>query len=194
MSTTNELDESTALEKKISKIEQSSGHDVELGDSPPSSSHNNHQKSVAEKPSTAIWILVCLGLYLGALLYGKPRSLLMTMFGLTRRSGLDTTIAADVQASAYLDLGEIEKLPWIGVGFPMGSVAVILLIGRLYGTFEIKWLILTSLVLFEAGSALCGAAPSMNALIVGRVLAGIGGAGLYLGYVSWHFCLISSIC
>lgn len=64
----------------------------------------------------------------------------------------------------------------------MGSVAVILLIGKLYGTFEIKWLLNASVVLFEAGSALCGAAPSTNALIVGRVIAGIGGAGMYIGY------------
>jgi len=35
--------------------------------------------------------------------------------------------------------------------------------------------------MFEAGSALCGGAPSMNALIVGRVWAGAGGAGMYLG-------------
>ena len=38
-----------------------------------------------------------------------------------------------------------------------------------------------SLVMFEAGSALCGGAPSMDALIVGRVWAGAGGAGMYLG-------------
>lgn len=42
---------------------------------------------------------------------------------------------------------------------------------------------IASIVLFEAGSALCGAAPTMNAIIVGRVLAGVGGAGMYLGYV-----------
>lgn len=35
--------------------------------------------------------------------------------------------------------------------------------------------------MFEIGSAVCGAAPSMNALIVGRVIAGMGGAGSYLG-------------
>jgi len=63
----------------------------------------------------------------------------------------------------------------------MGSVAVILLIGKIYGVFEIKWLIIASIIIFEAGSALCGAAPSSNALIVGRAIAGIGGAGMYIG-------------
>jgi MFS family permease len=96
--------------------------------------------------------------------------------------GLDTTIAATVQASVYEDLGNIEKLGWIGIGFPLGSVAVILFIGKLFGTFEIKWLQIGSVVLFEAGSALCGAAPNSDALIVGRVIAGVGGAGMYIGY------------
>jgi MFS family permease len=63
----------------------------------------------------------------------------------------------------------------------MGAVAVILLIGKIYGIFEIKWLIIASIIIFEAGSALCGAAPSSNALIVGRAIAGIGGAGMYIG-------------
>lgn len=65
-------------------------------------------------------------------------------------------------------LGEIEKLAWVGIGFPMGSVAVILLIGNLYGLFDIKILFIVSQILFEAGSALCGAAPNMNAMIIGR--------------------------
>ena len=97
--------------------------------------------------------------------------------------GLDTTIAADVQGPILESLGEIEKLSWVGIGFPMGSVATILLLGALYGAFEIKWLYLGSIILFEIGSAVCGSAPSMNALIVGRVIAGIGGAGMYIGCV-----------
>ena len=46
--------------------------------------------------------------------------------------------------------------------------------GKLYGIYSAKWLYLSSVVLFEAGSALCGAAPSMNAFIVGRAIAGLG--------------------
>lgn len=38
-----------------------------------------------------------------------------------------------------------------------------------------------SIILFEAASALCGAAPDMNALIVGRAIAGVGGTGIFLG-------------
>ncbi|OCK77225.1 MFS general substrate transporter [Lepidopterella palustris CBS 459.81] len=121
-----------------------------------------------EQPTKINWLLTCVGLYLGALLYG-----------------LDTTVAATVQASVYEELGNLQKLPWVGIGFPLGSVAVILLIGKLYDTFEIKWLIIGSVTLFEAGSALCGAAPTSNALIVGRVIAGMGGAGMYIGALNY---------
>jgi MFS family permease len=112
------------------------------------------------------WFLVCLGLYLGALLYG-----------------LDTTISASVQGPILSSLGEIEKLAWVGIGFPMGSVSVILLLGWCFALFEIKHLMIGSIIAFEAGSALCGAAPTMNAMIFGRIIAGIGGAGMYLGCV-----------
>jgi MFS family permease len=99
----------------------------------------------------------------------------------TSQPGLDTTISADVQGPILESLGEIEKLAWVGIGFPVGSVSVILLVGWCYSLFEIKYLIIASIVTFEAGSAICGAAPTMNAMIVGRVIAGIGGAGMYLG-------------
>ena len=50
--------------------------------------------------------------------------------------------------------------------------------GKIYGQFNAKWLYVSCVFLFEVGSALCGAAPTMNALIGGRVLAGLGGAGM----------------
>lgn len=37
------------------------------------------------------------------------------------------------------------------------------------------------MLIFEVGSALCGAAPSLDALIGGRAICGIGGMGIYLG-------------
>ena len=56
--------------------------------------------------------------------------------------------------------------------------------GKAYGTFNVKWLHIGSVTLFSVGSAICGAAPTMNALIAGRVIAGMGGAGMYLGLLN----------
>ncbi|KAK0649656.1 major facilitator superfamily domain-containing protein [Cercophora newfieldiana] len=114
------------------------------------------------------WLLVCISLYVTAFLYG-----------------LDTTIAADVQGPVVEAFGHIEQLSWIGSGFPLGSVAVILLLGNLLNNFNMKWVFVGGVAMFEIGSAVCGAAPNMNALIVGRVLAGAGGSGVYLGALNY---------
>ena len=52
------------------------------------------------------------------------------------------------------------------------------------GLFNPKWLHVLCVLGFEIGSAVCGAAPSMNALIVDRATAGLGGGGMYLGVVT----------
>jgi MFS family permease len=51
----------------------------------------------------------------------------------------------------------------------------------MYSFFDNKVLFVSSVVIFEVGSAVCGAAPTLDALIVGRAICGIGGMGIYLG-------------
>lgn len=48
----------------------------------------------------------------------------------------------------------------------LGTIATDLPWGQAYGNFDNKILFLISVVVFEVGSAVCGAAPSLNALIV----------------------------
>ncbi|KAL1962640.1 hypothetical protein VTN77DRAFT_9354 [Rasamsonia byssochlamydoides] len=97
---------------------------------------------------------------------------------------LDNTIVADITPAAVNRLGDIVKLPWLSVGFLLGGSAVVLPFGKLYGLLDAKWLYIISSALFNIGSALCGAAPNMDALIIGRVLAGMGGNGMYLGVMT----------
>jgi hypothetical protein len=40
--------------------------------------------------------------------------------------GLDTTIAADIQAAVIERFDNVERLTWIGTGFPLGSICAIL--------------------------------------------------------------------
>lgn len=68
--------------------------------------------------------------------------------------------------------------------FQIGGVAVVLPFSRLYALFDAKWLYVSFVTIFLAGSALCGGAPNMNAFIVGRVIAGVGGIGIYLGVMT----------
>lgn len=56
--------------------------------------------------------------------------------------------------------------------------------GKIYKYFSLKWSFVASMVIFEVGSLVCGVAPSSNALIIGRAIAGLGGAGLSVGGTS----------
>ncbi|KAA8644348.1 hypothetical protein EYZ11_001643 [Aspergillus tanneri] len=97
---------------------------------------------------------------------------------------LDNTIVADVQPKIIDSFGEINKLPWISVAFALGAVSVNLVWGKVFAQLEAKKSFIVTIILFEVGSAVCGAAPTMNALIIGRALCGIGGSGIYLGAIN----------
>ncbi|CAK7237970.1 hypothetical protein SBRCBS47491_010227 [Sporothrix bragantina] len=119
------------------------------------------------------WVVICIALYLSTFMYG-----------------LDTTIAADVQSAVVETFGSVGKLAWLGAGFPLGSIAVGLPYGSIFNQFDMKWAYIGGIVLFEVGSALCGGAPNMSTLVVGRVIAGMGGAGMYLGGLT-HFSALA---
>ncbi|KAH8881095.1 MFS general substrate transporter [Thozetella sp. PMI_491] len=120
------------------------------------------------------WWLICFAVYMSCLIYG-----------------LDTTIAADVQGAVTDTFNQVTQVAWLGAGFLLGSTASILPYGALYNHFNMKWLYIWGIILFEAGSALCGAAPTMDSLIVGRVIAGVGGTGIFLGGLNYMTALTS---
>ncbi|KAI1857786.1 uncharacterized protein JN550_013049 [Neoarthrinium moseri] len=106
------------------------------------------------------------------------------MLSTTFLFALDNTIVANIQPSIVNDFGHVELLPWIGTGFALGTM-FILPWGKIYGIFNIKYTYLFNILLFEVGSAICGAAPNMVALILGRVIAGVGGSGMYSGTLTY---------
>ena len=66
----------------------------------------------------------------------------------------------------------------------IGGVSAVLPYGSLYTLFDAKKLYIGAIVIFSVGSALCGGAPNLNAFIIGRVIAGVGGIGMYLGVMT----------
>ncbi|OAG01985.1 MFS general substrate transporter [Paraphaeosphaeria sporulosa] len=125
---------------------------------------NGEQKESKRAIRGIRWFLVCVSIFSANLLYG-----------------LDTTIVADIQAPISDTFQNVAQLGWLGIGFTLGSTVFILPLGKAFGTFDNKWVFIACLMNFAAASALCGAAPNMDAMIVGRVWAGAGGAGMYLG-------------
>lgn len=72
---------------------------------------------------------------------------------------------------------------WYGSAYLLTTCGFQLFFGRLYSFYNIKWTYLIALLLFEIGSAVCGATPSSTGLIVGRAVAGVGSAGIFSGAI-----------
>jgi len=75
----------------------------------------------------------------------------------------------------------IEDIGWYGSAYMLTAAIFNPFSGRLYQLYPTKWVFLASIFIFEVASALCDAAPSPSAFIVGRAIAGIGAAGVFCG-------------
>jgi EmrB/QacA subfamily drug resistance transporter len=89
---------------------------------------------------------------------------------------LDTTIVNVALATLARELhATIDQIQWVVTGYILALAAVIPITGWAANRFGAKQVYLTSLVLFTAGSALCGLATSTTELVLFRVLQGVGG-------------------
>src|SRR5437764_3830441 len=72
----------------------------------------------------------------------------------------------------------VEQITWVTTGFVIATVMVMPLTGFLARLFGQKRVYLASLVLFIAGSALCGMAHTLPLLVIFRILQGLGAGAL----------------
>src|SRR4051794_17617738 len=93
----------------------------------------------------------------------------------------DRTIIATPLASITNEFDSIQDIGWYGSSYMLTNACFTPLFGRIYRYYSTKVVYLACIVIFEVGSALCGAAPSSAALIAGRAIAGLGAAGIQSG-------------
>ncbi|KAJ3091152.1 hypothetical protein HK100_007261, partial [Physocladia obscura] len=102
-------------------------------------------------------------------------SLILSIF----MAALDQTIVSTALKAIVVDLRHQQLIPWIGSAYLMTAAPVGTLYGKFADIFGRKWVFVFAIVVFELGSLLCGVATSMEFLIVGRAVAGIGGGGIF---------------
>ncbi|KAH7087027.1 major facilitator superfamily domain-containing protein [Paraphoma chrysanthemicola] len=78
----------------------------------------------------------------------------------------------------------LADVGWYASAYQFGSSAPQPLTGRIYKYFDTKWTYLVFFLIFEVGSVICGAATSSAMFIVGRFIAGFGGAGVATGSIT----------
>lgn len=94
---------------------------------------------------------------------------------------LDRTIITTAIAQISNEFNSLGDTGWYVSAYMLTSAIGQLIYGRLYKFYDMKIIFLVSIIVFEAGSALCGAAPTSRAFIAGRSIAGFAGAGIFSG-------------
>ncbi|MBR7835863.1 MFS transporter [Actinospica durhamensis] len=96
-------------------------------------------------------------------------------------AALDQTIVSTALLTIVNELNPRNgsaEMPWVVTAYMLASTAVAPIYGKLADLFGPKKIFVFSIVLFLAGSALCGMSQNMVELIAFRALQGLGGGGL----------------
>jgi EmrB/QacA subfamily drug resistance transporter len=100
--------------------------------------------------------------------------LLLVMF----LAALDQTIVATALPTIVGDLGGLSHISWVVTAYLLAQTVVTPLYGKLGDLYGRKVVLQGALLLFLAGSALCGLSQNLDELIAFRALQGLGGGGL----------------
>lgn len=93
---------------------------------------------------------------------------------------LDNQIVSTALPTIVGEFGHLERFGWIGSAYLLSLSAVMPVYGKLGDLFGRKYVMMTAIMIFTVGSAVCGLAVSMNTLIAARVLQALAAAA------SWY--------
>lgn len=93
-------------------------------------------------------------------------------------AALDSTIVSTALPTIVGEFGGLEHLAWVVTAYLLAQTVVTPIYGKLGDLYGRKVVLQSAIVIFLAGSALCGMSGSMTQLIFFRALQGIGGGGL----------------
>ncbi|KAK2594895.1 hypothetical protein QQS21_007394 [Conoideocrella luteorostrata] len=94
---------------------------------------------------------------------------------------LDQTILSTALPRIASDFNAFSQQGWVAASFVLTQTTFILFFSQLLRVYPAKYVLIVSVVIFEVGSALCGAAQNVNTLIGGRSVSGVGAAGVLTG-------------
>ena len=85
---------------------------------------------------------------------------------------------ATLAAPIATEFNSLSLLAWLATGFLVGQAATQPLCGKLTDIFSRQWGLIVSNCLFAIGNIICGLAQENSTMILGRVVAGVGGGCL----------------
>jgi EmrB/QacA subfamily drug resistance transporter len=94
-------------------------------------------------------------------------------------AALDQTVVSTALPRIAADLHGFSSFSWVVTAYLLTSTATVPLYGKLSDLYGRRRLFVLAIVIFLAGSALCGVATSMTQLTLFRALQGLGAGGLF---------------
>ncbi|KWX71631.1 MFS transporter [Paenibacillus riograndensis] len=114
-------------------------------------------------------------------MHSKESNLKLVVVGLLLgilMSAMDNTIVASAMGTIVSDLGGLDKIVWVTSAYMVMVMAGTPIFGKLSDMYGRKRFFIFGLIVFLAGSALCGTATSITQLSIYRAIQGIGGGAL----------------
>jgi EmrB/QacA subfamily drug resistance transporter len=108
------------------------------------------------------------------------RLLVISLLVVSFLGALDNTVVSTAIATVAGQLGALEHMSWIVVGYTLASTVLLPVIGKLGDRVGPRAVFLASVTVFILTSIACGFANSFIWLIVARVVQGMSSAGLQL--------------
>ncbi|MBV9524243.1 MAG: MFS transporter [Candidatus Dormibacteraeota bacterium] len=96
-------------------------------------------------------------------------------------AALDQTIVSTALPTIVGELGGLAQLSWVVTAYILTSTVSTPLYGKVGDLYGRKRIFQAAIVIFLAGSMLCGIAQNMGELIAFRALQGLGAGGLIVG-------------
>jgi EmrB/QacA subfamily drug resistance transporter len=93
-------------------------------------------------------------------------------------ASLDQTIVSTALPTIVGDFGGLQHLSWVVTAYLLAATVTGPIYGKLGDLYGRKIVLQTAIVIFLAGSALCGLSQSMAQLIAFRAVQGLGAGGL----------------
>ena len=110
----------------------------------------------------------------------RLRLLVASLLTVSILGALDHTIVATSLATIAGELGALQHMGWVVVGYTLASTVLLPVLGKVGDLIGPRLVFLTSLAVFLVASLACGFAQDMTQLVIARVAQGMSSAGLQL--------------
>jgi EmrB/QacA subfamily drug resistance transporter len=109
------------------------------------------------------------------------REVILTLAGLMLAqflASLDQTVVGTALPKIITELGGFSQYTWVVTAYMITSTVTIPIVAKLSDMYGRKWFLVGGIIIFLAGSAICGTSQTIDQLIAYRAIQGVGAGAI----------------